>query len=422
MTIMRRFFPGYWIVLAGFVILTLCGGLIYYGFSVMNTPIAEWFGWSRGQVTLGFTCLAVAMAVISPIAGRLTDRHGPRRVLIIGTVVMSLFLGLLSKTSSLWSYCLLHAGLGGAMTLLGTIPVSTIIFNWFHRRRGTMQGLAFIGFGFGGFVFGPLIGNYLIPNFGWRNTYVVMALLSLVIMALVILFLVRDHPKQKGLSPYGLEAGPKVNNHEPEARKTPGLVLKEALQIPAFWLIVLTSAFYGMGLTGGLQNQVSILTKQGFTAGDTTFVVSIIGLTSAAGKFVFGYLCDRIDPKYTTAIAYAFTTLSLTALTLARSVHHLWLYGILLGLGMGGWAPNMAMLTRNYFGLKQYGAILGTIHLIFMLGEAIGPVVVGLTYDHAGTYHPILIIFSVLCAASIPLIIIVRKSGLISAVKNSPQS
>ena len=419
---MRRFFYGYWIVLAGFVTLTLSCGLAYYGFSVMNTPVADEFGWSRGEVTLGFTCLAVAMAVISPIVGRLTDNRGPRQVLIIGTIVMSLSLILLSKTSSLWSYCLLHSGLGIGMTLLGVVPISVVIFNWFHRLRGTMQGLAFIGIGFGGFVFGPLIGNYLIPNLGWRDTYVVMALLSLVIMALVILFLVRDHPQQKGLSPYGLEAARIADDHGPEAGKTPGLSLKEALGISAFWLIALTSAVYGMGLTGGLQNQISILARQGFTVGDATFAVSIVGLSSAMGKFAFGYLCDRIDPKYTTAIAYAFTALSLTALTLARSMHHLWLYGIFLGLGMGGWAPNMAMLTGNYFGLKQYGAILGTIHLVFMSGEAIGPLVVGLAYDQAGTYHPILIILSVLCAASIPLIIIIRKSGLISAVNNSSQS
>jgi MFS family permease len=399
---MTRFFYGYWIVLAGFVTLTLSSGLTYYGFSVMNTPVADKFDWSRGEVTLGFTCLAVAMAVISPFVGRLTDNRGPRQVLIIGTIVLSL--------------------LGMAMTLLGAVPISVIISNWFHRRRGTMQGLSFIGIGFGGFAFGPLIGNYLVPNLGWRNTYVVMALLSVVIMTLVILFLVKNHPRQKGLSSYGAEAMGIPDGHGPEAGKAPGLSVKEALGRSAFWLIALTSAVYGMGLTGGLQNQVSILTKQGFTAGHAAFVVGIVGLSSAAGKFGFGYLCDRIDPKYTTAIAYAFTASSLIALAQAQSMHHLWLYGIFLGLGMGGWAPNMAMLAEKYFGLKQYGSILGTIYLVLMLGEAVGPAVVGFVYDQAGAYHPILITLSILCAASIPLIIIIRKPGLTFAGKNTAQT
>ena len=420
---MRRFFYGYWIVLAGFLTLTLSCGLAYYGFSIMNAPVADWFGWSRGEVTLGFTCLMVAMAVTSPVVGRLTDNRGPRQVLIIGTIVLSLSLALLSKTSSLWSYCLLHAGLGMGMTLLGAIPVSVLIRSWFHRLQGTMQGLAFIGIGFGGFVFGPVIGNYLIPNLGWQRTYLVMGLLSLVIMALVILFLVRDRPQQKGLSPYGSEAARTAGGREPELLKTPGLGLKEALGTSAFWLIALTAAVYGMGLTGGLQNQVDILTQpgRGFTVADATLAVSIVGLASAAAKFGFGYLCDRIDPKYTTAMAYAFAAGSLAALTLAASTYHLWLYGIFLGLAMGGWAPNMAMLAGNYFGLKQYGAILGSIHLVFMLGEAVGPLMVGLVYDHTGAYSPILITISVLCAASIPLIILIKKPGLIARARDSSQ-
>jgi sugar phosphate permease len=307
-----------------------------------------------------------------------------------------------------------------AMTLLGAVPISVIISNWFHRRRGTMQGLSFVGLGFGGLVFGPLVGNYLIPNLGWRNTYAVTALLSVVIMTLVILFLVRNHPREKGLSPYGAEASAIADDHRSEAGKAPGLSLTETLGVSAFWLIALTSAVYGVGVTGGLQNLVSILTKQGFTAGDAAFAVGIVGLSSAVGKFVFGYLCDRVDPKYTTAAAYAFTGLSFTVLVLAHSMYHLWLYGITLGLGLGGWAPNTATLAANYFGMKQYGSILGTVHLAFMLGEAIGPAVVGRVYDQAGTYHTILITLSILCAAAIPLIIIIRKPGWSFAVKSAP--
>jgi len=421
----KRFFYGYWIVLAGFVTLALSSGLTYYGFSVMNTSVANEFGWSRGEVTLGFTCFGVAMAVISPLVGRLTDKRGPRQVLIIGTIVLSLSLILLSRISSLWSYCLLNWGLGMAMTLLGAVPISVIISNWFHRRRGTMQGISFVGLGFGGFVSGPLIGNYLIPNLGWRNTYAVTALLSVVIMTLVILFLVRNHPREKGLSPYGAEASAIADDQRPEAGKTLGLSLKETLGMSAFWLIALTSAVYGVGVTGGLQNLVSILTaKPEFTAGHAAsaaaFAVGIVGLSSAVGKFVFGYLCDRVDPKYTTAAAYAFTGLSFTVLVLAHSMYHLWLYGITLGLGLGGWAPNTATLAANYFGMKQYGSILGTVHLAFMLGEAIGPAVVGRVYDQAGTYHTILITLSILCAAAIPLIIIIRKPGWSFAVKSAP--
>jgi MFS family permease len=419
--IMRKFFYGYWIVLAGFITLTLSSGLTFYGFSVMNQSVAAdpQFHWSPGQVTLAFTFFAVAMAVTSPLVGRLTDKRGPRQVLVIGTVVLALSLVLLSTISSLWSYCLLHFALGMSMTILGAVPISVLISNWFHRRRATMQGLSFIGLGFGGFAFGPPIRNYLIPNLGWRHTYVALALLSAVIMALVILCVVRNQPRDKGLSPYGAGVAKAANDRRPETEKAAGLTVRETLSRSAFWLISLTAAVYGMGLNGGLQNLERILTaRPEFTPGDAAFAVGVVGLSSAAGKFVFGYLCDRIDPKYTTAAAYAFTASSLAVLTLAHSVYHLWLFGILLGLGMGGWAPNTATLAANYFGQRQYGTILGNIHLIFMLGEAVGPALVGRVYDQTLTYNTILLILSVLCAAGIPLIIIIRKPKLTSAGNN----
>jgi MFS family permease len=414
---MRKFFYGYWIVVAGFVTLTMSNGLAWYGFSVLNTPVADEFDWSRGEAALGFTFLAVAMAVMSPFVGRLTDNRGPRQVMIIGTVVLSLSLLLLGKTSSLWNYYLLHLSLGIAMALLGAVPISVIISNWFHRLRGTMQGISFIGIGFGGVVFGPLI-----PNFGWRGAYVVTGLLSAIIMTLVIVFLIKNHPRDKGLNPYGAEATEIADDHKSEEVKIPGLTLRETLGMSAFWLIALTFAVYGIGLTGSIQNLVSIVTSQEFTAGQAASVIGIIGLCSAAGKFAFGYLGDKIDPKYNTAIAYALTALSLIVLALARSIHHLWLYGVLVGLGMGGWAPNTAALTANYFGLKQYGSILGTIHLIFMSAEAAGPAIVALAFERGVTYNSILIILSILCAVAIPLIIIIKKPRLPSGVERIPQT
>ncbi|MGQ9546614.1 MAG: MFS transporter [Dehalococcoidia bacterium] len=416
---MSRFFYGYWIVVAGFITLTLSNGLAWYGFSVLSTPVGDSFGWSRPQVALGFTFLMVALAVVSPFVGRLTDNRGPRQVLIIGTVVLSVSLLLLSKTSSLWSYYLLHFSLGTAMALLGVVPISVIISNWFHRLRGTMQGLCFIGIGFGGVVFSPLIVNYLIPSFGWRGAYVFAGVLSAIIMVLLIVFAVRDHPRDKGLSPYGADATEAPRNPVSEVSKAPGFTLSEALGKSVFWLIALTFAVYGIGLTGSVQNLVDILRVQEFTKEQAAFVISIVGLFSAIGKFLFGYLGDKVDPKYNSAIAYALTASSLVPLALARSIHHLWLYGILVGLGMGGWAPNSAALTANYFGFKRYGSILGTIHLIFMGAEAAGPALVALAFERSGAYGSILILLSILCAVTVPLIVIIGKPRLFRAGENS---
>ena len=409
MTTKNRFFYGYWIVSAGFAIMTLSSGLVFYGFSVLNKPIADDFGWSRGEVTAAFFAFMMAMAIVSPIVGQVTDKRGPRLVLLLGAIVTSLALVLLSKTSALWNYYLLYLCLGIGFVLLGPVPISIIVSNWFYRLRGTMQGLAFTGIGFGGLALAPLIGNYLIPNLGWRSTYLVMAFLLLVTMLPLIFFVVKDHPRQKGLLPYGIETAEVLDNNGSKIEAASGLSLKQALATTAFWIVVLTSAAYGMSQTGALQNQVSILTEEGFTATSAVAAIGIVGLFSAVGKFLFGYLCDHIDPKYAAAIAYALIAFSLATMVQVRSMAHLWLYAVLMGLGQGGWAPNLAMLAGNYFGLKHYGAVLGAIHLIFFAGEAVGPMMIGFTYDQTGSYRLILIICVGLCLACVPLIAIIRK-------------
>jgi len=414
MTIKNKFFYGYWIVLAGFVTMTLGSGLGFYGFSVLNKPIGDDFGWSRGVVTAAFSIFIIATAAASPIVGRLTDKRGPRQILFLGTIVMSLALVLLSRTSAIWNYYLLHLCLGIGHALLGTIPISIIVSNWFYRWRGTMQGLAFTGIGFGGLALAPLIGNYFILNLGWSDTYLVMAFLLLVTMLPLIFFVIKDHPHQKGLRPCGQEAAEVADDNGSITKGATGLSLKEALGTLTFWVVVLTAAVYGMSGTGGLQNQVSMFTEQGFTATSAVAAIGIVGLFSAVGKFLFGYLCDHTNPKYAAAISYALIAFSLVAMIQARSTAHLWLYAVLMGLGQGGWAPNLAMLAVNYFGLRHYGVVLGAMHFIFMAGEAVGPMMVGFTYDQTGSYRMILIVFVVLCFVSVPLVAVIRKPKIVS--------
>ena len=95
----------------------------------------------------------------------------------------------------------------------------------------------------------------------------------------------------------------------------------------------------------------------------------------------------------------------------ASTMPKLWIYAVLVGIGQGGWAPNLAMLTIRYFGIRHFGTILGSIYFIFFAGQSLGPVVVGAAYDNSGTYIPVILAMAAMCIVSIPLILIIRKPG-----------
>lgn len=329
-------------------------------------------------------------------------------------VVMSLALALLSQTSALWNFYLLHLFLGIGAALTGPVAVSIIVSNWFYRLRGTMQGIAFFGIGVGGLLVAPLLGNYIIPSIGWSGGYLIMAGVLLVLMLPLVLWVIKDRPQQKGVLPYGWEDTDMPGGSNSEAQAVTGYSFKDTTATVAFWMVALTVVFYGMSMTAALHNQVSMLTVQGFTARDAVVAVGGVGLFSALGKLVFGYLCDRIDPKYAMAISYVLVAGSLIALIQASTLQQVWIYVALIGLGMGGWAPNLAMLAGGYFGMKHFGTVLGAFHMFFLGGEAFGPVIAGFFYDQTGSYRMILTVFMVLCLVSIPLIVTIKRPRVIS--------
>jgi MFS family permease len=407
----KKFFYGYWVVLSGFLVTTLSAGILYYGYVVMNKIIADDLAWSRAEVTMAFFIFMWGMAVSSPLVGRLCDRIGPRKVILIGAIISVIALALVSQVQELWHYYVLHIFLGAGSIFAGPVPVSALIAQWFEKRRGSMQGLALGGIGFGGLAMGPLMGNFLSVAYGWRITYLIVAVIMLVIMVPLALFVIKDFPRQKGLLPYG--QGELVTQKNINLKPLPlmNLTLRQALVTGAFWLIVITSIFYCFSYAAALNNQVSIFVWKGFDSASAITAVGIVGLFSTGGKFFFGWLCDRIEPKYSAAIAFGMMGISLIIMAQAVTMPQLWIYAVIVGIAQGGWAPNLAMLTIRYFGIRHFGTILGTIYFLFYAGQSLGPVTVGAVFDKTGDYIPMLFIMAMMCIISIPLIIIIRAPG-----------
>ena len=243
-----------------------------------------------------------------------------------------------------------------------------------------------------------------------------MAILTWLFIPLVLL-VVKTKPSDLGLYPDG-EEKPVSNFEEVAAQSTRnGLNLKMALGTSAFWLIVITlfiNNFSGLGI---IQNQAPHLQDMGFPLATATAVITGIGLGSSVGKFIFGWLCDRIQVKYACAISLGFlsvgTILSIQAGP-ASSLAFIWLYAIVLGLGGGGWLPTMSMLVNNNFGLASYGAVFGAVSLVQSSGGAFGPLFVGLMYDAMGTYHWAFIICLALYAIAIPAVLAIRRPRILA--------
>ena len=407
-----RVFYGYWVVVATFFCLFITSGCGFFAFSLFVKPLEADLGWGRGEIMVAFSIFLLVMGIASPFIGRVVDRYGARKIITIGALIMGLGFVLLSRMNHLWYLYISYIVIGIGMTAMGHVPASAIVSNWFEKRRGIAIGIMSTGIGAGGFALSPLIGGYLIPDFGWRVSYLVLAVLIWVLIIPLALFVVKTKPADMGLYPDGVEALEREAVIGDSPLPTREVTLKMALATSGFWLAAVSYLTSGFSSVGVIQNQASYLEDIGFPVAMAAGALGGVGLGSLIGKFIFGWLCDRIPAKYVYSIAlglHVVGTIMLMSIKPASPPAIIWLYALVMGLAAGGWLPTMSMLISTHFGLAAYGTIFGMINLVHSIGVAIGPFMAGYMYDTMGSYYWAFIIFLALYAVSIPTILAVHR-------------
>ena len=404
-----RIFYGYWIAIAASIAIMVSYGCLFYTFSLFIKPLQGDFGWSRGAITGAFATHLAIIAVASPFIGRLVDRYGVRKIMLIGALLTGLCLILLSRVTSLWHLYAAYIGAGIGGTAVGIVPATTVVLKWFRKGSGLATGITTSGLGAGGFVMAPIVGGYLIPAFGWRGAYSILALIGWVVIIPLVLFVIREKPADKGLYPYGIE----TPEAEGEAmREVPeGITLRMTLGTLAYWLIQVTFLTSVFSQAGVVQSAVPHLQDIGFPVAVAFGALSGAGLGAILGRLGFGVLCDRMQVKYATCIGLGIQVVGIIILLSVRAespVSMIWLYSLVFGFGYGSKSPATALLASQNFGLAHYGAIFGTMNLVQSFSAATSPLFGGLMYDAMNTYYWAFIVMLALYVVAIPAILLVH--------------
>lgn len=407
-----RVFYGYWIVVVAFLCMLINGGIGFYSFSLFTKPLQAEFGWSRGTISAAFTLFMMTMGMVGPLIGRMVDRYEPRRVIVIGASIAGLGFIWLSLMHNLWSFYIGYFVIGIGMAALGSIPSTKVVSNWFIRRRGTALGIAASGIGIGGLILAPTFGSYVIPNFGWKISYLALALLTWVLIIPAALLVIKTRPADIGLYPDGVETTEAVTSVQLAAQASKDWTLQMALKTSAFWLIAVAFVTATFSYMGTLQHEVNYLIDIGFPVAMAATIHGVVGFGSAIGKFGFGWLCDRISARYVATISFALQLAAIIILITLKPTSPLimlMLYAIFFGLGIGGNVPPQSMLVSGSFGLASYGAIYGMMGLISSPMSSMGPLFAGYVFDTTQTYLWVFVVFLVLYVIAIPSILAARQ-------------
>lgn len=405
-------FYGWWIVIAGMVLITVTIGT-HMSFGVFFKPIMEEFGWTRTTTAAGFFVGGLAIAVTALSSGALTDRYGPRLVITGVGLINGVGYFLMSQVSSLWQFYLVFPMMALGMSIV--TPLLTTVSRWFTDRRGLALGLVGVGAGLGQAIMPPIT-HYLVTQYGWRQAYMILS----VVVGLTVVSAaqaVRRDPREKGLWPYGEapDAGPggaSVSAGE-ERAPPPAFSLRQVVHLRVFWMILLSGALGSLGMQMTMIHLVPHVTDVGISAAVAATMLGIIGFTNIIGKVVMGWLADRIGAKTTLAITNAMA--GMVMLWLLRADEEWMLYGfaIAFGFAFGGWMTLLAATAGEVFGVASLGAIFGTMQAGTATFGTGGTVMAGYVFDVTQSYLP---------AFAVGAIAFLAAAGLVMGARRPPRT
>ena len=398
MTSNSRIFYGWYLVAIALVSGAFQTGVGIWGVSVFVSPMEEDLGWSRASFFLALTIRTGLTGLFSPIVGPWRDTpNGPRMLMLFGSIILGGSLIALKWVDNIWEFYLFFGVLGAIGTQgSGGIVTQTILPKWFIRRRGRAMGIASMG-GAMGPLFFPITIFGIISLFGWRDAWLFLGVLSLVLLV-PLSFMLRTNPEDVGLLPDGDrdhapdEPSTPRSERPPQSRPRPSrayevsLTGRQALRSPAFWLIILAFGLGGLGLQGFQANWIPYLEGKGFAAGTAAIAITVYGVFSMSARMLWGVLADHFMVRYLIVIQSLLTAASVLLLIYVIGPIMLFVFVIAFGLTMGGSFLLRPLIVANYFGREHIGAITGYMRPFQATTAALGPVVVALAYDAQGSY------------------------------------
>jgi MFS family permease len=363
-----------WVIVAagGLLGCVAIGGM--FSLPVFLQPIARDTGWSVTGISSAMTIGFLAMALTSMAWGTLSDKFGPRPVVLTGSIVLTVSLFAASQATSLIVFQIVFGLLTGASCAAIFAPMMATVTGWFDTHRSLAVSLVSAGMGVAPMTMAPLAA-WLVSNHDWRTAMQIVALVVGAIMIPVAL-LVRRPPAlaQAVAAPMG-EGGP-------QAEMSRG----EVLRSPQFLILLATNFFCCATHSGPIIHTVSYAVSCGIPLVAAVTIYSIEGFAGLGGRIAFGLLGDRFGAKRVLVSGLLLQAFGALAYVAAHQLATFYAVGAVFGFIYAGTMPLYAVLIRENFPLRMMGTVIGGTAMAGSLGMATGPLAGGLIYDAFSSY------------------------------------
>jgi MFS family permease len=381
-----KLFYGWYIVAAALLLSTVNMMFLGYGWSSFVNPILTTFGWSLSQLSLASSLRNFENGIFNPVWGFAADRFSPKKLALFGTILAVLGIFCLSQTRNLLMFYVgfLVMGLGSSLALQVVPQVLTA--RWFDKNQGKANGILNMAPGIGGVAVSLTV--LVVDKVGWQHTLLYCAIFLLV-AGIPLSFVYRSRPSDYGMFPDG-KAPDTSTEAKPAKSSDFGTSVKEALKMRAFWHICVMLIFQNAAAgTVGLF-YIPYLTSLGMSRTGAASVFSLSMFASLFTRILVGILGDKFGRTRVMGVCVALHTAGVFVFWLITGTSSFWLillFAITYGIGLSANTSLRSPILVEYFGRKNFGAILGIVSVAGLLASVSAPTIVGLIYDKYHDYH-----------------------------------
>jgi MFS family permease len=340
-----------------------------FSLAVFLQPITESTGWSHTAVSSAMTLNFLAMGAAGFGWGALSDRIGPRPVVLAGAVLLGLGLFLASRAQSALAFQLSFGLLVGVAVGSFFSPMIAAVMGWISEHRGLAVSLVSVGVGVAPMTMSPFAA-WLITQMDWRSAQVVLAVLVWATLVPAALFVRRP---------------PAASAAEPGAASAPRN-LRDAFVSAPFIVLALTFFACCAAHAGPIFHTVTYAMTCGLAPLAAVTVYSVEGLAGLGGRLALGVAADRLGVKRVLIAGLLIQAIAAFAFIFASRLGEFYAVAATFGFAYGGVMPLYAVLAREYFGQRILGAVFGAAAMVSSLGMALGPALGGWIFDTFGRY------------------------------------
>lgn len=361
-----------WVIVAAGGLLGCVAAGALFSLPVFLRAIARDTGWSLTGVSAAMTVSFLTMAPASMAWGNLSDRFGPRAVVLAGSVLLAAGLAAASRTSSLIAFQFLFGLVAGGGCAAIFPPLMAAVTGWFDTHRSLAVSLVSAGMGVAPMTMSPFAA-WLISHHDWRASMLTIAALAAGVMIPTSLLIRRPPATEQD------QAGQAGDGQDQ-------MSVGQALRSPQFLILLATNFFCCATHSGPIIHTVSYAVTCGIPIAAAVSIYSLEGLSGLGGRVVFGLMGDRFGAKRVLVCGLLAQAFGALAYVFVRELNEFYAAAALFGFVYAGVMPLYSVLARENFPMRMMGTVIGGLAMAGSLGMATGPVAGGLIYDRFASY------------------------------------